>query len=344
MDFKCLSMLAIICVAVTNCYANECLENRYAFDVGSGAIKTTASKVDKCKGEIVEKIGEHNVHIKYETCLESKGDKVEISEACIKQTKQVIQDIEKAYDMDCATSRCAGVATAWARKASNTEELLKLFRAEKIDIEVLPQKEEGKLGFYTAKTHNTAKYKLNDKMVVWDLGGGSFQLSAVGGDGDIHVYNGMFGVESYDKLIRKAFMNDGMIYFNKERLDRAIDFTVKKIGNKVRKDKVIRNKIKENDVVVYAIGRPMYRGIKENLKLSDVVTKEQLYNAALTFSGKTVEEARKAYPLLPDHYVMQAQPAIILIYSIMESLGIDQLHILEAKATDYIAIDEKYWD
>ncbi len=325
-------------------FANECIEDRYAFDVGSGAIKTTANKVDKCKGEILEKIGEHNIHIKYETCMHEKDGKLVISQECIAKTKDAIQDIEKAYNMDCAATNCAGVATAWARKASNSNELLKLFKTEKIDIEIIPQEEEGKLGFYTAKTHSTAKTTLNDKMVVWDLGGGSFQLSALDDKHEIHVYNGMYGVESFDKIIRKTFITDNAVYFDKERLDKAIDFTIKKIGNKIRKDSVIRDKVKQKDVIIFAIGRPMYRGIRETLNFHEVVTKDQIYQAALTFSGKSIEEVKKMYPILPDHYVKQAQPALILIYSIMEGLGIEQIHILSAKASDYISIDEKYWD
>ncbi len=325
-------------------FADDCIETRYSFDVGSGAIKTTGNKVDKCKGEILEKLGEHNVHIKYESCMQNKDNHLIISQDCINQTKEAIKDIEKAYDMDCATSRCAGVATAWARKAANASELLKLFKAEKIDIEVLPQEDEGELGFYTAKTHMVAKDTMNNKMVVWDLGGGSFQFSALDDNGEIHVYNGMYGVESFDKILRKTFLNDGIVYFDKENIDKAIDFTVKKIGNKIRKDQIIRNKVRAKDVVVFAIGRPMYRGIRETLNFEEVVTKQQIYNAALTFSGKSISEVKEMYPILPDHYVKQSQPALILIYSIMEGLGIDRIHILNAKASDYISIDERYWD
>ena len=339
-----LGILALLLAHPLTSSANDCIENRYAFDVGSGAIKTTGNKVDKCKGEILEKLGEHNVHIKYESCMQHKEDKLVISQDCINQTKEAIQGIEKAYDMDCATSRCAGVATAWARKASNASELLKLFKAEKIDIEVLPQEDEGELGFYTAKTDVAAKNTVNEKIVVWDLGGGSFQLSALDSKKEIHVYNGMYGVESFDKMIRKAFIHDDAIYFDKEKIDKAIDFTVKKLGYKIRKDSVIRNRVLEKDVVVYAIGRPMYRGIRETLNFNEVVTKEQIYNAAVSFSGKSVAEVQKIYPMLPDHYVRQSQPALILIYSIMEGLGIDQIHILNTKASDYISIDERYWD
>lgn len=324
--------------------ADDCIETRYSFDVGSGAIKTTGNKVDKCKGEILEKLGEHNIHIKYESCMQSKDNNLIISQDCINQTKEAIKDIEKAYDMDCATSRCAGVATAWARKAANASELLKLFKAEKIDIEVLPQEDEGELGFYTAKTHMIAKDTMNDKMVVWDLGGGSFQFSTLDDNGEIHVYNGMYGVESFDKILRKTFSSNEGVYFDKENIDKAIDFTVKKIGNKIRKDQVIRNKVRTTDVVVFAIGRPMYRGIRETLNFEEVVTKQQIYNAALTFSGKSIPEVKTMYPILPDHYVKQSQPALILIYSIMEGLGIDRIHILNAKASDYISIDERYWD
>ena len=62
-----LGILALLLAHPLTSSANDCIENRYAFDVGSGAIKTTGNKVDKCKGEILEKLGEHNVHIKYES-------------------------------------------------------------------------------------------------------------------------------------------------------------------------------------------------------------------------------------------------------------------------------------
>jgi len=325
-----------------NSYALDCNELRYAFDIGSGAVKTTSMLVNKCTNKIMERLGEHNFHLKYQSCIEDVEGKKNLTKECFDKTKELFTQFETIYGTNCLKSKCSGIATAWARKANNSADMLKIYEESGVKVKVLSQYEEGQVGYLTAYTHPDAHETSGDAL-VWDIGGGSYQLTVKNADTGFHVYKGIYGVESYDTTLRSKIKIDG--YLTEEQINIAVKLFASEIAARLAKDEVILGKIKSRQITkVLGIGRPMYMGIKEDLNLESRVTKEDLYNVAKSFSGKTRQEVRLMYPLIPDHYINQAQSALILVYSVMQELGIDEIYILDAKGTDFISINPEYWN
>lgn len=335
----------VILISLINLAEAEdaCLEKRYAFDVGSGGIKTTGNIVDKCKGRVVEIIGEHNVYLKFEQCMKTVKNGTYIDNSCFALTKKAIEEIEKFYDISCKTSKCAGAATEWARKAKNSKKIMDIFAESGVYIKILDQKQEGHIGFQTAETHHKALAIPDDKQVVLDVGGGSFQIAIFGEDLNIHVFNGRYGVESFHKEIRKHFKPKGL-YFSKDEIEKIVSKYSADFKKVLDLDKIISNKLSKTELTVFGIGRPLSVGIRKQTNISeDIITPQILVGKAVEMSDLTVEELRKKFPLVPGHFENHVQSSLILITCIMKAAGFESVHIIDVKASDYIALDPEFW-
>lgn len=337
------------CLVISNSvYANnQCLENRYVFDIGSGSTKSKAYLVDKCEGKIVKNIGEHNKAVHYHDCIAVSHDKKTITKQCLQDGYKAVKDIEAKYGIDCHKEKCAGIATAWSRDARNSDDLLDIFKKENIHILEVSQQAEGELGFKTAINDPEIQGIRPERIVSWDIGGGSMQLGTMH-DRKIHIFEGDYGIIDFFHTVRTHFPKEGYSaskerYFGKDELDKILHFTANTIGDKVMQDKVIKRKLHQKDVKVVGIGRIMYLGIKDELGVQNPVKKEQIKALIYEFADISKEEAKQKFPRLPDYFVMLVQQALIIVYSVMESAGINELYIVDSTMTDQIAIDKTLW-
>jgi len=165
---------------------------RGAIDFGSGAVKIAVAAVDTEENRLTTKpllLTFKPLHLT-EDVASHEG---RISEEMQEQALNTLREFkEQAL---AATDGCqiefTGIATAVFRKAENGNDLLNEFERELgIRFQILSQEEEGKLGFLTAK----ALYPdvLEENILAWDSGNGSFQLTAKKGE-DYHVYEGPLG-------------------------------------------------------------------------------------------------------------------------------------------------------
>ncbi|MFI4984022.1 MAG: hypothetical protein ACHP6I_02360 [Rickettsiales bacterium] len=341
--FKYIRVLSIVILTHNLAFADEaCLETRYSFDVGSGAIKSTGNLVDKCQGKIIKRIGERNVHLKFEQCMVHTDSGAHIDKSCFDKTKQAIEEIENHYKIDCKTSKCAGVATEWARKAKNSQVIMDIFKEKGIYVKLLDQKQEGQLGFFTAESHHKGIATPNDKQVVLDVGGGSFQIAIMGNDSQVHVINGRYGVESmYKEVVQKY--NITKPYLSAPQFEQVVSDYTKDFTKLFAQNKEVSKKLSEKHLVTFGIGRPMAVAMLEQVKLPQIVTQDDLRKISLEMSVMTEEEVQKKYPLLPQHYIRYVQGSFVLILSIMKAAGIESIQILNSKASDYVALDPEFW-
>jgi exopolyphosphatase/guanosine-5'-triphosphate,3'-diphosphate pyrophosphatase len=318
------------------------------FDIGSGSTKSKAYIVDICKNKLIKTLKEINKHIKYQDCISKSPDKKTITKACLTEGLNAIKEIKKEYGINCKQEQCAGVATAWARNAKNAKELLDLFKKENVHIYSISQNDEGELGFATAVNDLELKGVNPQNIVVWDIGGGSFQLAALDEKGILNSYDGKWGIFNLFQEVRKKFPKEGCSpdkerFFGKDELEKILQYVAEQVGVEVKQDKFIINKISNQKVRVIGIGRIMYLGLRYQLGLINPIPKEKIKELIYKFADKTIEDAYHMYPKLPPHFVSLIQQSLILIWGIMESAGIDQIEIVNSTLTDHVALDEDYW-
>eukprot|EP00052_Salpingoeca_macrocollata_P022758 m.198654 g.198654 ORF g.198654 m.198654 type:complete len:320 (-) comp21882_c1_seq4:31-990(-) len=166
---------------------------RAGLDVGSGSCKMVVARMN-ADGTAVEA----ELHAEYVECLvahdyKSRDDGTLSMEIVAKLLGILAGFRAKANSIGGDGVQMKGVATQIFRIAKNGQDVLQRIAHESnIHISVIPQSQEGELGFLTgaALAPETARTDL----VVWDSGGASFQLSATAGSGkEPLVFQGALG-------------------------------------------------------------------------------------------------------------------------------------------------------
>lgn len=167
---------------------------RAAFDFGSGAIKMQVAFVDLREKHIVGKpLLSKQVSLSLTEDIAMHGNT--ISPGMQRQAMDVLKSLKNEaksasgiYESELAY---AGVATAVFRKASNGGDVLKVFEHElNIHFYILPQDDEGKLGFMTARALFPDRDEEN--LLAWDNGNASLQITGRIGQ-EYHVYQAPTG-------------------------------------------------------------------------------------------------------------------------------------------------------
>ncbi len=164
------------------------IERRAAFDLGSGSIKIAVADVDTDSNSIVQYIWEHKVEVPMNAYLKENGG-IELPEEAYSHALSKIFEL-KTKATSLGATDYTGVATAVYREALNGDDVIQQLTYDTdIEIKIISQADEGYLGFATAaEVSNTPK----EHLICWDVGGGSFQISALV-DGEIKVYKAAIG-------------------------------------------------------------------------------------------------------------------------------------------------------
>ncbi|MDG0817248.1 Ppx/GppA phosphatase family protein [Bdellovibrio svalbardensis] len=170
--------------------AETCLQNRGSLDIGSGTTKGLVAEVNVCEQRIEKIVFEDRLPLSFNEALEKSPDQnipqAMLDEAIPKMNAMLVKMQEhKPINIEAvATSafRVAKNGTAAAKQISN---------GIKIPVTVISQEQEAELGFFSAlagtKTSLT-RQSLN-KIIVWDIGGGSMQMFAYN-NGKPQIYKG----------------------------------------------------------------------------------------------------------------------------------------------------------
>lgn len=158
-------------------YAASCIATRAAIDMGSGSTKIQVAEVDTCHQQIVRVLFEDQRPLGFNDDLGRSADNT-ISEQMQQQgIKSLREMIAKARSWH--PQRISGVATAAFRSASNGQQVVSRFNQQLgIQLAVISQEQEARLGFLSAKASLHEQVRSDEQLLVWDIGGGSMQMTA----------------------------------------------------------------------------------------------------------------------------------------------------------------------
>lgn len=148
---------------------------RAAFDIGSGQTKVQCSDYDGTKIT--------NTLIGEERPVAFGADYLKSEDGCLSESIQlkglsVLQELKEIAE-NCGASQFSAIATEVFRKAANGLQYLDRVRAIGIEVVILTQELEAKLGFASA-TITAGTDNESDDCCVWDSGGASFQICSRG--------------------------------------------------------------------------------------------------------------------------------------------------------------------
>jgi len=149
-----------------------CEKERGALDIGSGSTKFIYAKINVCKDTIIKVIAKVQFPLKFKEHITFNNGLLHDSIFVSASTN--INAYLKSLKLDPRDIRA--VATAAFRQAHNGEAFInRLSQAIGVKIHLISQEDEALLGFKGAEVV-TGKKKEN--IVVWDIGGGSMQMTS----------------------------------------------------------------------------------------------------------------------------------------------------------------------
>lgn len=310
--------------------SNGNLELRVALDVGSGGTKASAGIYDNFKKDYVLQLGNQKKAVGYQKHVSESVDGSLSSEFMNQGLHSLFEIIDSYKIAGIENIKVSGIATAWARNASNTDEYLGILNNNGICIRVASQIEEGELG-YKAATYLSADTK---NVGVFDIGGGSFQIIHKEDD-YLKVLEGPYGASNFANDVKEylSWEKDSDFFFDDTDVKVALDFAKEKLS------KVLD---KQSFETVEGIGGFLNFSIKP-LVGSDSVTREDLDNIISIFNGLSKSEAMEIFPHLTDKFVGYVQTNLILLDAIMETAGINEIHFNTNTTAEYILHTEEFW-
>jgi exopolyphosphatase/guanosine-5'-triphosphate,3'-diphosphate pyrophosphatase len=328
-------------------YKKRCVKGRYAFDIGSGRTRSTARLMDNCKkGKPVEFLGpfSHATHV--QKCISASADGQTIEKECQERSVKAMKAVMADYGIDCLEEKCYGIATAWARNANNSNELIEAFKDIGVKVKIISQDEEGTLGFRAAKMHESVKDFTDQEVIVWDTGGGSFQLNRIRSNGELYVYNGPYGVFNMSQELEQHFAahhKPETPFYDDDAVEEIMEYARCRIGEKIREDAYILEKLHDPSVRIVGIGGIMERSIYYGLELQNPITPESVKAVIHRMAGKSREQIAEMFPRLDPDFFDYYQRAAILVYGIMKGAGIKEYYAVDSQVTDYLTTDDQYW-
>lgn len=334
MDFKKAFFFLLLS---SEAFANDCIENKYIFDFGSGSLKAAGYVVNSCNNTIEEHLPKYNKVLDIQKCiLQSKNGKT-LSRECITKSIAAVNEIKKLYNTDCFNNECIGFATAWARNISNSGSVFSLlFQQTKIDFSIVSQEKEGILVLEAAKMHLPSTH-INDETIIFDSGGGSFQLSGFNKQEQHFVFQGKYGSATMLHELNNIF-NKGNKYelISKKDIKKALEYVNKIVATDITHDRNLTSLITKKDLKVYSLSGFVQYGIKHNLRFTeDTITISDLEKMIEESATNSFAQMKKKYP----NYLIDNQAGLLLVYAIMKALRVDKFMHISKDTKDYLALN-----
>jgi exopolyphosphatase / guanosine-5'-triphosphate,3'-diphosphate pyrophosphatase len=317
-------------------YSAEGNSVRAAIDIGSGATKLRVVEVDMQTQKIVRVLESKSFTVPYQEQLARAKDgnfDRQVMDQGIDALSQA-KEIAAKYH----AQKVIAVATAAFRKANNVDNYIsEILQKTGIPVFVIDQHLEGELAFQAVR----AQYGFDpQKLIVWDIGGGSFQLTTVNERGEYDIYRGHeasipfknYVVEKIQKQNPEEVSSPNPI--STEELLTA-QFHAISVSKDI--DNLFREKIKNPSTEIVGVGNIFGYHVSK-LSGGDTVTREQMIKAVASQIDKTDKDVGGGD--FANVYVTNS----ILVLGFMEGLNIDKMHIADINPADGAFFYAPFWD
>jgi exopolyphosphatase/guanosine-5'-triphosphate,3'-diphosphate pyrophosphatase len=354
---KWLSCFALVWFVATDAFA--CEQVRAALDIGSGTTKMVVARVDYCQNRIVDILApapgaklERKVEWQRNTIEDPNGGKVPVfAEDVIAGGLSAILEL-KAVALSHGAEAFSAVATAAFRSVRSAnpiyaEAVIELIRRQTgVRVAVLSQEGEARIGFHSAAMK--LGMPLQD-LVVWDIGGGSMQISEWnGGTNTVSGYRG-------------EFANDAMQRFIIEVLQRKVPLTTSSpnpigpvgVSQAIREAESVARRGLQSTFLrmppksVIGIGGVHFSSNCELLQRYSAdgceFTREELLNQARRFANLTDRELVENRLSATLGFAPFRVSGAALTVGFMNALGIDRVRAIEVNMAGGILLESDFW-
>jgi exopolyphosphatase / guanosine-5'-triphosphate,3'-diphosphate pyrophosphatase len=308
---------------------------RAAFDFGSGKIKVQVADVDTNTHKILHTVYSEDkaVQLSEDAAQQPEG---QFSEEIQKQALATAQSFkEKAIEFGAVEFR--GLATEAYRKAPNGQELASRYLSELgITATIVSQMDEGKMGFFALVAENNLD---SDRVISWDIGGGSFQITYCDPDGNIQVYMAPFGRSTTKNAIIKYVKGlDPSVISSPNPMSLADWEASLQYFNTVLPQVPEELMLKLKKAEVQLIGIATHPTQLRDLKTYHIEDICKVLQERLDKSDNELAQTHNSPP--------SAVSELVLVYSIIQKLQATSVNYIRtlSGSTSGLLISEEYWE
>lgn len=308
---------------------------RAAIDIGSGATKLRVAEVDLKTQKIVRILESQNFSIPYQEQL-AKNKDGNFNREVMNQGIEALQQAKKIAQKYQA-EKVISVATAAFRKAKNADNYIQEIKQKTgIDVNIIDQHLEGELAFQAV----VSQFGMNPSdLVVWDIGGGSFQLTTVNTKGDFAIHRGLdASVPFKNYVIEEVKKQDSKLVttpnpHTTEELLKAQLHAVK-LTDKV--DTLFKEKIAKPSTKIVGVGCILGMQVPKMIQ-DDSATRDQMIEAVANLVDKNDSDVGGGD--FANVYVTNS----ILVLGFMEGLNINKVQLADINPADGAFFYDPFW-
>jgi len=309
---------------------------RAALDIGSGATKLRVAEIDLNENKIVRTLVDEQRTVSYQHALSQSGE-MRFDEKTMQKGIQSILELKKLA-MENQAQKVIGIATAAFRKAVNGEEFIQRINEETgVPVTIVDQEMEGELGFLAVEASIPVD---ENTMVVWDIGGGSLQLTMLGPDKKMMIYRGHeASIPFRNYVIQNLQGRDIKDYAtpNPMTLD-EMDEAEKHARLLARNvDQLFKDRLVNPKTKVYGIGSIFSRGI-EPLVIKNPFTAKDLGDVTVGLVGMSDED------LGGGDFANVLVTNSLLVIGYMQELQIKEVQVVDVNIADGAFFFKPFWE
>ncbi|MGE3317913.1 MAG: hypothetical protein AB7I18_01345 [Candidatus Berkiella sp.] len=324
-----------------------------AYDIGSGATKFMGALVNTESLTIEQIFSQGNFNVPYREDLYQSNNHTfsdliqEMGlKALVDAHYQIEQDYHHAGLAQYGDIQHFAVATAAFRAADNGELVAEYF-SDKLDmpVRIISQEEEGKLAYYSALTQPHPDGTLP---IVWDIGGGSMQLTFKDVTDHFHVMQGEVASQTFQALVGEKVLGfgDGSHSPNPMKesdVEAAIALAKQTLQFDPATTAIIKNQISDQTPVL-AVGtvhnfsiQPLctFAGIDAS---KDHYSKHDLLLAIDLLTDKTDQQIMHLNNLPNIDLAKNQLTNLILVYAMMDLMGIENVQTVKSSNVEGLLI------
>lgn len=310
---------------------NSCVENRSAIDIGSGATKFKIFAINRCEKKIISVVYEEDKSIPFKEDLEQNSNQF-FSTNIQNQLKDFLQKIQsenKKYNV----VRSFGVATEAFRKSQNGHAVItEIAKSFDLSLKVITQEEEARLGFLSASS-KFPEIK-SAPSVVWDIGGGSMQIT-VNSKSGMHYYFGKLASVSFKNLVIEKIKRKKDVTSPNPLLKNEVEKAMKLSKElALRELKSIKSHF-EKDILIVGVGGVFQHSLLKQMGLKDQFTEENLAFELQKRTGFTDLDFKS-------DYASTELTNLILVKGFMNELKIKKISVGKVNLTEGLAIESLF--
>lgn len=310
---------------------------RAALDIGSGATKLRVAEVDLETSRIVSILESKSFTTPYQEKLSKSTEGIfdnEVMDIGMNTLKESVAIAKKH-----GAEKVIAVATAAFRKAKNADDFIeKIFNETGVKVNVIDQGLEGELAFKAVQSQFGVQPA---DLVVWDIGGGSLQLTTVDHQGELVIYRGEEASTPFKNFVieeiqdKQAHLINTPNPLNVKEIMQA-NAHAQRLAQKV--DLIIKDKICAPKTIIVGVGNIFGYQLTSMFNNQKHFTRDRLVGQVANLAGKSDHDVGGGD--FANVYVTNAA----LILGFMEGLEIDKMQITDINPADGAFFYTPFWD